>query len=61
MGEEALWPEGAGCPSVGKCQGRKSGVDGWVVEHPHRSRRRGHGIGGFQRGDLEKEKHLKCK
>jgi hypothetical protein len=30
-------------PSVGKCQGGKMGVGGWVGEHPHRVR--GVGIG----------------
>ena len=33
----------------------------WVEEHPHRGRGRGDGIGSFQRGHLEKGKHLKCK
>ena len=30
-------------------------------KHPHRSRGRGDGIGGFLRRDLERGKHLKCK
>jgi hypothetical protein len=36
-------------------------VGGWVGEHPHRGRGRGDGIGGFQRGDLERRKHWTCK
>ena len=41
--------------------GRAGGCK-WVnEEHPHRGRGTGNGIGGFQRGDLEREKHLKCK
>jgi hypothetical protein len=60
VGGEALGPEGVQCPSVGECQGRKTGAGGWVGEHPHRGRRGGDGIGGFRRGDLEKGKHLKC-
>ena len=30
-------------------------------EHPHRSRVRGDGIGGLQRGNQERGQHLKCK
>jgi hypothetical protein len=50
-----------------QCRGmpeRKDGngwVGGLVVEHPHRGRGRGDGTRGFQREDLEREKHLKCK
>ena len=29
MGGVALRPEGLRCPSVGECQGRKAGEDGW--------------------------------
>jgi hypothetical protein len=29
-------------------------------EHPRRGRGNGGGIGGFQRGDLERQNHLKC-
>jgi hypothetical protein len=29
-------------------------VGGWVVEHPCRSRVRGYGIGGLQRGNRER-------
>ena len=36
MGGEALGPVKAQCPSVGECQGRKTGMDGGVGEHPHR-------------------------
>ena len=50
----ALGPEGFRWPSVGECQGWKVGVGGWVKEHPHRGREREDGIGGFQRGDLER-------
>jgi hypothetical protein len=40
-----LWRLNA--PSVGECEGSKAGVGGWVGAHPHRSKRRGNGIGGF--------------
>jgi hypothetical protein len=43
-----------GCPSVGECQGREAEMCGWVGEHPHRSRRREDGIGGFWRGNQER-------
>jgi hypothetical protein len=36
-------------------------VGGWLGEHPHRSRVSGDGIGGLQRGNQEREEHLKCK
>jgi hypothetical protein len=45
---------GVRCPSVGECQGGKAEVGGWVGEHPHRGRERDNGIGGFQKGDLER-------
>ena len=39
MGGEALGPVKAGCPSVGKCEGRRVLVDGgWGGENSHRSR-----------------------
>jgi hypothetical protein len=31
---------------------------GQVGEHPHRGRGRGHGIGGFRRGDLKRGKQF---
>jgi hypothetical protein len=34
---------------------------GWVEEHPYRGRERGKGMEGFQSGELERGKHLKCK
>ena len=34
-------------PSIGECQGRKAGVDGWVGEHPQGGRGRGDGIQTF--------------
>jgi hypothetical protein len=48
-------------PEVVQCQGGKAGMGGLFWEHPHGGRRRGDGIRGFQRGDLERGKHLKCK
>jgi hypothetical protein len=48
MGREALVLEKAGCPSVGECQDRETGVGGLV------SRGRRNGIGGFWRGNQEK-------
>jgi hypothetical protein len=59
VGGAALGPENVQCHSVGECQGRKWGVGGWVGEHPHRGRE--DWIGGFQRGDMERGKHLNCK
>jgi hypothetical protein len=46
-----------------QCRGMPEREDGrgWVVEHPHRSRGWGNGIGRCLRGDLERRKHLKCK
>jgi hypothetical protein len=37
------------------------GGSGWEGEHPHRSKGKRSGIGSFQRGNLEREYHLKCK
>jgi hypothetical protein len=48
MGREALGPVKAQCPSVGECQYSEVGMGGLV------SRRRGDGIGGFQRGNQER-------
>jgi hypothetical protein len=56
VGGEALGPEGFQCPSVGECQGRKTG-GGWMVggENPHRGRGRGDGVKEVsRRADLEK-------
>jgi hypothetical protein len=61
VGGVALGPEGVWCPSVGEYQGWKKGVDGWVVEHPHRGMGRGDVIEGFWRRDLERGKHFKRK
>jgi hypothetical protein len=47
MGDEALDPMKAPCPSVGECKDREAGIGGWVGIHPHRSRRRENGIGSF--------------
>jgi hypothetical protein len=47
VGGEALRPECIQCPSVGECQGGRTGVGEWVKEHPHGGRGRGDGIGGF--------------
>ena len=54
MGGEVLGPVKARCPSVGECQGREAGVEGWLGEYTHGSRET-HGIGGFQRGHCETE------
>jgi hypothetical protein len=43
------------CPSIWKCQGQKAGV-GWLVRRGKEG-----GTGGFQRGNLERGQHLKCK
>jgi hypothetical protein len=37
MGEAAVGPVKAPCPSVGECQGRVAGVGGWLKEHLHRA------------------------
>ena len=50
MEREVLGPVKARCLSVGEREDREAGVGGWVVEHSHRSRERGDGIGDFQRG-----------
>jgi hypothetical protein len=47
-------------PQCGGMLGRED-RSGWLGEHPHRGRGSGDGIGIFQRGDLERGKHLKCK
>jgi hypothetical protein len=48
------------CLSVGECQGGEWEVCRWVGEHPHRSRKKEDGIGGFQRRNRERRYHLKC-
>ena len=58
---EALGPENIGCPSVGECQGGKTGVGGWVGQHPHRGRGREDEIRCFQTEDLERGNDLKFK
>jgi hypothetical protein len=55
MGGESLGPMKALCHSVGECQGQEAGVGGLV------SRGSQEGGGGFQRGNQERGKHLKCK
>ena len=55
MGEAALGLVKVQCPSVGECQGRKVGAGRWVGEHPHRSRGREDGIGGFWRRNQERD------
>jgi hypothetical protein len=37
-------------PQCRVIEGREVRVDGWVEEHPHRSRGRGDLIGGFREG-----------
>ena len=49
MRGEALDPEKAQCPSIGKCQDREAGVGGVV------STGRGNGIQGFLRGEQERD------
>ena len=47
MGGESLGSVKARCPRVGECEGKEEEVGGWMEEHPHRSRGRVDGIGGF--------------
>jgi hypothetical protein len=54
MGEKALGPVKARCPSVGKCKGREAEVGGRVREHLNRIRGGGDGIGDCGRGGPEK-------
>ena len=44
----------AQCPSVGECQGREAEVGEQMHKHPHRSRVREDGTGGFQRENEER-------
>jgi hypothetical protein len=55
MGGEAFGSVKALCPSVRECQGQEVGVGGLV------SRRRGEQIGSFQKGNQERQQHLKYK
>jgi hypothetical protein len=48
MGEEALGPVKVLCPSIRDFLGQDEGVGGLV------SKGKGKGIGGFQRGNLER-------
>jgi hypothetical protein len=41
MGREILCSLKAGCPNVWECEGKEAGLDRWLVEYPHRSRRKG--------------------
>jgi hypothetical protein len=47
MEEEALGSVKDQFPNVGECEGGEAGVGGWVEAHPHKSRWREDGIGGF--------------
>jgi hypothetical protein len=57
VGGEAHGPEGVQCSSVGECQGGRTGVGGWVGEHPHRGRKRGYRGGGSE-GETWKEENI---
>ena len=64
MGGAALGPDGSSMPQCRGMPGWEDGsgqVGGWVDEHSHRGKGRGDVIGGFQREDLERENHMKCK
>jgi hypothetical protein len=57
VGEEAISPVKAWCPSVGECECGEAGMGEWLGEHPHIEVRWGGGeyrIGDFQ-GEPEKE------
>jgi hypothetical protein len=54
---EAPGSEGIRCPNVGECQGGKTGVGGWVGEHPHRGRE-GRWDRRFPKGRHEKGKTI---
>jgi hypothetical protein len=41
-------------PQYRGTEGWEVGVDGWVEEHPHRSRGKEDGVGSFQGGGLGK-------
>ena len=53
--EGVSWSYEGWMPSVEECEGGEVVVDGWLVEHPHRSRGRGDFIGCLRRGKLEWE------
>ena len=55
MGEEAVGPMKALCPSVGECEGREVGVGGWLTVCPHKSKLRGNGIAGFWNVELSRK------
>ena len=50
MGEEALGPVEARCPSVEGCQSGEAGVGEWEEKHPHRGK--GEGAEGGWNGDF---------
>jgi hypothetical protein len=54
VGGEALGPLKDPSPRIGEFEGREVGVGEWVGAHPHRSRRRVNGIGGFWRVNQER-------
>ena len=39
--------EGSKPQCRGECEGWKTGVGGWMGAHPHRSKRKGDGLGNF--------------
>jgi hypothetical protein len=45
-------------PQCRRIEGGEVGVGGWVEEHPHRSRRREGGIGGFCGGETGEEDNI---
>jgi hypothetical protein len=47
-------PGKARCPGSGQRQNGEVGVSGWVGEHPHRSKGKEDGIGGFWRAIQER-------
>jgi hypothetical protein len=47
-GRRGLWSCDGSMPQCREIEGGEVGVGGWVEEHPHRSRGREDGIGGFQ-------------
>jgi hypothetical protein len=58
MGEEALDPMKARCPSVGEFKAGEAGVGRWVREHLHRSRWRGMRLGIFRERGTGKEDNI---